>query len=70
MKSIIENLELENGRDLYVQISEGGRVTLSFDGNEANTTHYLTVKDLKKYHAIISAALEARAAQTAEELAA
>lgn len=69
MKSILKDMELNEGKSTWtVQISEGGRVSLSFDGVEANIMLSTTVKELKEYHAVIAAALEARAEQVREEL--
>lgn len=71
MKSIIKDMELgeKAERSFYVQISEGGRVNLSFDGNEASVQVSLTVKELQQYNVVIAEALHERQEQIKEELA-
>lgn len=71
MKSILTDMELgeKAERNFTVQISEGGRVTLSFDGMETNVSVWLTAKELKQYHGVIGKALELRETQIREELA-
>ena len=68
MKSIIKDLELKDGRSLYVQISDSGRVSLSFDEPNSSVQISLTAKELKSYATIIAEALVDREAQLREEL--
>jgi hypothetical protein len=69
MKSILKDYELENDhRQFTVQISEGGRVILSLDGDEANISVYMTLKDLRGLQSITVSALDERTNQVKEEL--
>lgn len=70
MKSICEMIDGgKNGERTYtVQISEGGRVTLSFDGNESNTSVWLTMADLKAFHLAVEKAMAQRKEQIESEL--
>lgn len=67
MKSIIRSAEAENDTELTVQISEGGRVNISFDALNTSVQQSMTVKDLKKFKTIIDESLEERANQLKDE---
>jgi hypothetical protein len=68
--SILESIEstTDSYRSFTVQISDGGQVTLSFDGRETNTSVYMTAKELKAFEACITKALHQRADLLNEEL--
>lgn len=70
MKSIIKDLELVDGRTLYVQISEGGKVSLSFDGSDTSVQVSLSFEELHQYEGIIIDAVSERTRQLKAELAA
>lgn len=67
MKSIIRSAEAENDTELTVQISEGGRVNISFDALNTSVQQSMTVKDLKKFKTIIDESLEERTNQLKDE---
>lgn len=68
MKSITESLETKNETQLWVQVSDGGQVTLSMDTRYTSTVlSGLSVKDLSDYHKLIGKVLEDRETQLQEE---
>lgn len=56
-KSILEEVELSTGTQLYVQIN-GKRGSISIDGSEINASCWLTLTELKAYAIAINKALE------------
>lgn len=68
MKSITESLETKNGAQLWVQVSEGGSVTLSMDtAHTSNVLSGITMGDLTKYRYMIEKVMEERVKQLHEE---
>lgn len=58
-KSIIEDMELKSGTQIYVQSSgTGNDVALSFDGSESSFGIRLTVEETTKYVELLSKVLE------------
>ncbi len=70
MKSITEMIDFgeKDERTLCVQISEGGRVSLSFDGNDGSMQVSMTSRDLVNFKNLIGTALAQRQAQVEQEL--
>lgn len=56
-KSIIEDVELSTGTQLYVQINSK-RGSISIDGSEINASVWLTKEELKAFADVIYKALE------------
>ncbi len=68
MESITTNMDTKNESQLWVQISAGGQVTLSFDTRHTSTVlSGLSVGDLKEYHELIGDALSLRAKEVKKE---
>jgi hypothetical protein len=59
-KSVLEEMELANGAQAFVQISASGHATISFDGKQANYTAWMTRDELKQLARLIKKALEAK----------
>lgn len=58
-KSIIEDMELKSGTQIYVQASGLGKdVALSFDGSESSFGIRLSVEETKDYIKILNKVLE------------
>lgn len=68
MKSIYQDVERENGDTMTVQIGDSGRVVLSFDGGNTNTSHYLTWQELLKLKQAIGLAVDERMEQLKGDL--
>lgn len=68
MQSITMNMDTKNETQLWIQISEGGRVTLSFDTPTSGLqVSDLRVSELKAYRDLIDEALAIREKQRKEE---
>lgn len=57
-KSILEEVELKTGSQLYVQISNSGRVSLSYDSTETSFNVWLTKVEAEAYAKAILKAIE------------
>ena len=68
MKSITECLDTSNDAQLWVQVSDGGNVTISFDTkNSGAQLNGLTMGDLTKFRYLIEGVIEERVKQLHEE---